>query len=669
VAWEVEAGQLVARIWQEAGLKRQTLGVGRAFSLGPAGMSAAAAAQLRVMAHMSHGSMNLSGLMNQTTDHYGRNGSAYRAINRSTTLVAPGLHDSRADFDPTREWSNPTGLTEFTARMRCHAKPQREKLRTQNPSGYGLDEWCQDNMGGTAEVCECSSTPSEKELACAAIQGWERPRTYLMYGCSASTFIGNATRTILEEAGLCPFDFINSRFRYATANSNIRTLLPELLEGTLDSHQTAVLNVVPDDMDNVAGMAKRLHKNGTYMVHIFRENQLDELVCRTKGGWSTGGGERQSYTLKPTGVMRRLREEMDYRAKASRQMKQLGFGTVELTTEALTEYEFDDSERGWRRSLDAWHILMTAWGVKLPPGAIARGLRKAGRPQPPHKPHSATIENAHAVRDELARAGAPFDTWFREDESRSTPVSHAEKASLKSSPRMSLAKGASADLEGLGDEPFPRLGPLRNHTVVDPNQPPLGTSVNKAGNKAAGKGDAMRAAVDRMAAAREAAELSRQKADGRRHMSNSTGTSRRGGAANGTDARPATASAAPLAPRNCYSIKAVSFNAWCASSCALNNCPANMCKCDSEAVPAAPPVAQTATRAARPALPSTAAAAKPAPPTSTTKHTAPPATAAAAKPAATNTTKPSAAQTTTPVVHRIDDGHGHHLPKTTALQP
>ena len=63
-------------------------------------MSAAAAAQLRVMAHMSHGSMNLSGLMNQTTDHYGRNGSAYRAINRSTTLVAPGLHDSRADFTP-----------------------------------------------------------------------------------------------------------------------------------------------------------------------------------------------------------------------------------------------------------------------------------------------------------------------------------------------------------------------------------------------------------------------------------------------------------------------------------------------------------------------------------------------------------------------------------------
>ena len=98
---------------------------------------------------------------------------------------------------------------------------------------------------------------------------------------------------------------------------------------------------------------------------------------------------------------------MDYRHKASRQMQQLGWGTVELTTEALTEFEFDDSERGWKRSLDAWHILMAAWGVKVPPGAIARGLRKAGRPQPPHRQHAATIENAHAVRDELARAGAP----------------------------------------------------------------------------------------------------------------------------------------------------------------------------------------------------------------------------------------------------------------------
>ena len=630
----------------------------------PAGMAAAAAAQLRVMAHMSHGSMNFSGLMNQTTDHYGRNGSAYRGINRSTALVQAGVHDGREEFDPDREWNNPSGLTEFTAKMRCHAKPQREKLRTQNPSGYGLDEWCQDNMGGTAEVCECSSTPSEKELSCASISGWERPRTYLMYGCSASTFIGNATRTILQEAGLCPFDFINSRFRYATSNSNIRTLLPELLEGTLESHQTAVLNVVPDDMDNVAGMAKKLHKNGTYMVHIYRENQLDELVCRTKGGWSTGGGERQTYNLKPTGVMRRLREEMDYRHKASRQMQQLGWGTVELTTEALTEFEFDDSERGWKRSLDAWHILMAAWGVKVPPGAIARGLRKAGRPQPPHRQHAATIENAHAVRDELARAGAPFDTWFREEESRSTPVSHAEKAALKLSPRTSLAK---ADMDNLGDEPFPRLGPLRNRTV---DLPPLAPSANKAGNKAAGKGDAMKAAVDRMAAAREAAELSRQKADGRRHMTNSTtGTARRAGVANGTDALPSTASAAPMAPRKCYSIKAVSFNAWCASSCALNNCPANMCKCDTEAVPAAAPAAQTATREARPAASSTAAAAKPAP-TSTTKHAAAAAApAAAVKPADKNTTRSAPAHTTTPVVHRMDDGHIHHAPKSTVLQP
>lgn len=653
-------------------------------------MAAANAAQLRVMAHMSHGSLNLSGLMNQSVDRYGRNGSTYRAINRTTTLVQ-GTHERSADFDPSREWSNPTGLTEFTARMRCHAKKQREKLRTQNPSGYGLDEWCQDNMGGTAEVCECSSTPSEKEMECAAIKGWERPRTYLMYGCSASTFIGNATRTILQEAGLCPFDFINSRFRYATSNSNIRTLLPELLEGTLDSHQTAVLNVVPDDMDNVAGMAKRLHHNGTYMVHIFRENQLDELVCRTKGGWSTGGGERQTYNLKPLGVMRRLREELDYRAKASKQMKELGFGTVELTTEALTEYEFDDSHRGWRRSLDAWHILMTAWGVKLTPGVIARGLRKAGRPQPPHKQHSATIENAHAVRDELARAGAPFDTWFREEESRLTPVSETESASLLN-PRRSLAKGASTDLESLGDEPFPRLGPLRNQTV---DLPPTTSQSAHAGNKAAG--DAMRAAVDRMAAAREAAERSRQKADGRRHMSNSTVTPQTraaaavdapprrwsGGGVNATVAQPPArpalpATAAPLPPRNCYSIKAVSFNAWCASSCALNNCPVDMCKCDSDAEPASAP-AQPGISEARPAHPATAAAANPGPSTTRTRP-ALPATPAAAKPASKATTKPASAKpasktTTTPAsgkatkpAHRMDDGHGHQ-PKNTALQP
>merc|ERR1712216_561451 len=106
------------------------------------GMAAANAAQLRVMSHMGH--MNFSDLMNHTA--YGRNGSAYRVINRSTTLVQgqPGLHDFRADWDPGRSWTNPSGLTEFTAKMRCHAKKTREKLRVHNPSGYGLDEWCQD---------------------------------------------------------------------------------------------------------------------------------------------------------------------------------------------------------------------------------------------------------------------------------------------------------------------------------------------------------------------------------------------------------------------------------------------------------------------------------------------------------------------------------------------
>ena len=616
-------------------------------------MAAAAAAQLRVMAHMGH--MNFSELMNHTVDHYGRNESAYRAINRSTTLVQ-GHRDYREDFDPSREWSNPTGLTEFTAKMRCHAKKQREKIRTQNPSGYGLDEWCQDNMGGTAEVCECSSTPSEKEMACAAIKGWERPRTYLMYGCSASTFIGNATRTILQEAGLCPFDFINSRFRYATSNSNIRTLLPELLEGTLDSHQTAVLNVVPDDMDNVAGMAKRLHHNGTYMVHIYRENQLDELICRTKGGWSTGGGERQSYTLKPTGVMRRLREELDYRAKASKQMRELGFGTVELTTEALTEYEFDDSDRGWRRSLDAWHILMTAWGVKLPPGAIARGLQKAGRPQPPHKQHAATIENAHAVRDELARAGAPFDTWFREEESRMTPVSGPETASLQS-PKKSLAKEDSFQLESLGDEPFPRLGPLRNHTT---ELVPLAISQSARADNRGSRGDTIRAAGDRVA-------------DGRRHMSNSTAPSRRwsGGAGNATGAQP-PAPAAKLPPRNCYSVKAVAFNAWCASSCALNNCPIDMCKCESDAEPVSG-AAQPGISEVRAANPATTTAAVSVPAAAATAAAKP--HPAAAEQLAIAVAKPSAAAAAAAqptsghgLVHRLDDGHGHKT-RNVALQP
>ena len=538
-------------------------------------MTAANTAQLRIMAQMGH--MNFSELHNHS--HWWRNSTGPRSSNRSTALVQrmKDMYPNAPLPDERRDWTNNEGLTEFTAKMRCHARRGRQKIKY-SPN-YGLDEWCQDNMGGTPETCECSSTPSEKELACAAIKGWERPRTYLMYGCSASTFIGNATRTILEEAGLCPFDFINSRFRYATSNSNIKVLLPELLQGTLESHQTPLLNVVPDDMDNVAGMTKMLHRNGTYMVHIFRENQLDEQICRTKGGWSTGGGDRQTYNLKPSGLMRRLREELDYRAKASTQMRELGFGTVELTAEALTEYEFDDSPRGWRRSLEAWHLLMNAWGVKLPPGALVRGLTKAGRPQPPHRSHATMIENFQAVRDELGRAGPPFDTWFRSDESRTTPVSESETASMPPSLKGSKGDAERSFAAHLRDEPFPRLGPLRSRTEADAPQ---------------SRGDVVRSAADRMAAAREAAQKARQRAASTARDAAAaharadalTNGSLTGAARNVTVApiaRPAAApgAAAQVQPtRNCYSIKAVAYNAWCASSCGLNNCPADLCACD-----------------------------------------------------------------------------------------
>ena len=337
------------------------------------------------------------------------------------------------------------------------------------------------------------------------------------------------------------------------------------------------------------------------MVHIYRENQLDELVCRTKGGWSTGGGDRQSYNLRPAGVMRKLREEMDYRAKASSQMRELGFGTVELTTEALTEYEFDDSARGWRRSLEAWHMLMSAWGVKLPHGALVRGLTKAGRPQPPHRPHSTTIQNADAVRDELARAGPPFDTWYRREESRTTPVSEAVKAAAGSP----LSLGAKGDAhESLGHEPFPRLGQPRDRKP-DPLAPAASHYV-PAGSKASREG-ARQAAVDRMSAAREAAEKARQRSAAAAQTQARAAASPKGdaaaadshlvaGSAKDAAAAPARSHSfsnasrnvaharnttiARQAPRNCYSIKAVVFNAWCASSCALNNCPPDMCKCD-----------------------------------------------------------------------------------------
>ena len=112
-------------------------------------------------------------------------------------------------------------------------------------------------------------------------------------------------------------------------------------------------------------MTKMLHATAP-MVHIFRENQLDELICRTKGGWSTGV-RRADLQLEAVWLDAQIARGAGLSCRASTQIVSWA-GTVELTAEALTEYEFDDSPRGWRRSLEAWHLLMNAWGVKLPPG-------------------------------------------------------------------------------------------------------------------------------------------------------------------------------------------------------------------------------------------------------------------------------------------------------------
>ena len=324
------------------------------------------------------------------------------------------------------------GLTEFTARLRCHSK-----------SGALLDDsWCRDNylQSSSADMCTCDEKPSKQELECAKVAGWEQPRSYLMAGCSASTFIGRATVEVLKVAGLCPFDFLDTRFRYTTSNNGI--LLPELLEGTKESHQTAVLNTVPEDLNYIAQTYPKL-LNGTRMVHIFRENYLDEIKCRTAGGWAVGQHSKKKFSLTPSHMLKEMRDALDNQAATTQQMARMGFGNVALTTEALTQFEFDDSEAGWQRSLDAWQVLTRAWGVKVPLPDIRRALKRVGTPQKPHAKHADTFANSEAIRVALMKAGPPFSSWFRAHASKSTPVSKTERTAWTS-----LHKTGYAGAEG-----------------------------------------------------------------------------------------------------------------------------------------------------------------------------------------------------------------------------
>ena len=124
----------------------------------------------------------------------------------------------------------------------------------------------------------------------------------------------------------------------------------------------------------------------------------------------------------------------------------MGFGTVALTTEALTQFEFDDSDAGWQRSLDAWQVLTRAWGVKVPLPEIRRALKRVGSPQKPHAKHSDTFANADQIRDALMKAGPPYSSWFRAKPSKTTPVSKTERLSWTTLHKTGYA-GAEAGAE------------------------------------------------------------------------------------------------------------------------------------------------------------------------------------------------------------------------------
>jgi len=327
-------------------------------------------------------------------------------------------------------------------------------------------------------ACTARATTG-RELMSAS---WQRPRVLVVNGCSGSTFVMKVARRLFLAHGLTvygweyellnpaknPFFNRSAVQKHGTSAATARAL--EAIHDDATRRRSVLLfNGAPGYLSEA--VAAVLRKRDARLVHAWRRNVLDTLVCEVRDcfahttptgkrapgaadalGWPvdarTGArssacfeqrrSKRANSTAATTAaaVMGPTKAHLnvsslvgllplDSPSRVASFLRSRRLATaVSLSTEELSDFSLaapsrEEAQVHLRRSAAAWERALTAWGVPTNAEQLSR-LLAAERDRlqaTPHvvTPHAQTIANMAEVTETLRRAGPAYAALLRTD--------------------------------------------------------------------------------------------------------------------------------------------------------------------------------------------------------------------------------------------------------------
>lgn len=261
----------------------------------------------------------------------------------------------------------------------------------------------------------------------------ERPRMLVMSGCSGSSFLLNMASGLLEAHGAA----VNtpgggeltkpSQNPFYKPSAGMGVAMEAAYASALQSNATLVFKEQGARSSFFQDSTPLLLKLNTYVVHGFRENAIDRMVCLVKDCFvnETFGvpvyhgdesdmcfarrklGRKSAITpgdykarLNTTHLASNLLQALEDPKLEKTRIDAAGFrNTVSLSTEALLDFEHDSSALD--SAVEAWSHFLEAWGVRPETQSIRNHLSKyVGRFTA--EPHRDTIYNFQEVADIVA---------------------------------------------------------------------------------------------------------------------------------------------------------------------------------------------------------------------------------------------------------------------------
>ena len=314
-----------------------------------------------------------------------------------------------------------------------------------NVSESALPMWARICGYEIAYVAECVEAPtpsatgftrgaSQRDVWSAGDDAVSSPLVMFSARCSGSTFEHSVLRQLLNLHNVTTTKAGNNSAIHWNALSGARTQLRAFQMSA--ARRNATLLMLVHNSETATNLSPTLHELGASVVHMYRENELDQVVCAIRdciddkdyrygtthgvGDAVYANGSKAMYSIEYNKCFERRRDRAaptmarinvttllgvleSGSGSAALELESLrlaGWDPVSVKYEDLEAFQFDDAA-AFERSLQAWCSVIQSFGVALQRGRVEEFLAARRRSRSPPQGHRSVIYNYAAVASAL----------------------------------------------------------------------------------------------------------------------------------------------------------------------------------------------------------------------------------------------------------------------------